>query len=146
MSLSQIAIEKLSKFESRILKRALNVSKYSGNSKILAAMEIMPLESLLKIQKIRLLTQLLRNELTVNIIRYQTQNWHEVQEESLVKQVLDSLNYNIDNLNLFNNDFLITLNNEISHIKNMSFINQNTPEARAIRHLLNNRQARKKNE
>jgi hypothetical protein len=123
-------------YESTIIKRALYLPKHCSVTKIYLALNISPIDTVIKTRKLKFLVRLSDNELTKTIVEKQCQIIFELHKQSLIREIID--NYITQPVPAINGlDELITVvKRELVSIKNKW---EPTEESESIKYLLSNR-------
>jgi hypothetical protein len=123
-------------YESTIIKRALYLPKHSSVTKIYLALNITPIDTVIKTRKLKFLIRLESNDLTKTIIEKQCLRVTELHKQSLVREIIENHltkpTPNIANLG----DLISATEKELTLMKNKL---ERTDEAESINYLLNNR-------
>ena len=86
--ISKSNLEKLKKQETRMVKRAIGVSKYTGSKKLFDALGIIEIENNIKIKKLNFFIQLSNYELTRTFLQRQLEHIDNISEFSLLREIL----------------------------------------------------------
>ena len=126
-------IKELMVLDSMILKVAFGLTKYHSTSMLLSAIKVTPLDKLVKLRKLQMIMQLLRYDVTAEIITHQLTNSKQLPSKAFIKDVIGQQSLEED----LTVDWLIsTISNETDKLQEEQTREQETEKAVAINYLI----------
>jgi hypothetical protein len=127
-------LKEVKTYEGSIFKRILNLPKKCSTNKLLIAMDITPIDILIKLKKLCFIQRLAENNKTRAIIEEQCKRVELLHKQSLIREVKENIlnNQNINTIEELLNKVKIEIDNINSKLVK-------TEEHENIRHLLSNR-------
>ena len=117
--------------ECKILKNALKLKRYHSNTLINNALGITPIERIVKIRKLNFLKELLKYDLTSNIIDNMMDKRKKIPHKSLLKECMAIIGKDCGLQELTD-----SIAAKISELKEITNREQNSKESKAIKYLL----------
>ena len=119
--------------DNKIIKVAFGLTKYHSTSMLLSAIKITPLDKLIKLRKLQMVTQLLKYDITAEIIEHQLTNSKQLACKAFIRDVLGPANTNesltIDNL-------ITVISNETTKLEEEQMRAEKTEKATALNYLI----------